>query len=697
MASIKTRILLGIIVPILLLSICTASVTIFKMRETAVVDFTIKSAQVLKLVDLYISKLIATTQSNAVVLGGMPEIAGSLGKMPNFKNEPNESAYRHADLSPEARAVIDLLVHMDKAHEDYSQVFIGYEDGSYATSMDGFKVPPFRDISRRPWYLEARKNPSDLGLNTVYRNIKNIYVTNVTYKIKDPDGRLIGILGINLSLKDLSRIIGAMRLGKTGRILLLEHTGRILCSPLAPENEGKILGKDFKDPELERVMSQPDGVATLAYDDRSVMAASHSIGHGWKIVYLEDETEIFEASNSAMTIIAAVSLAVAILMAIFGLLLAASISRPLNALVRYANDVAAGDLNAESATKNLRGELKTLYEALSRMVAHLRNLIATSQQQTDEARKQTDIARQAVQEADDARRQAEEARRLGMLNAAEQLEGIVNALSAASDRLSEQVEQVSQSAGAAATRLSEAATAMNEMTVTVQEVARNASDASQSSAGTRQQANNGKDIVNASLESTRRMHDASLTLKTDMTELNRHAASITQVMSVISDIADQTNLLALNAAIEAARAGEAGRGFAVVADEVRKLAEKTMASTNEVSGAVQAIQSSMQKSMAAVDATVNEIQQAAQYSAQAGEALEAIVRDADNTADEVSAIATASQEQSAASDEINRSINDVNMTAADMARTLNESAQAVAELARQARELSALVEQMRRG
>ena len=94
---------------------------------------------------------------------------------------------------------------------------------------------------------------------------------------------------------------------------------------------------------------------------------------------------------------------------------------------------------------------------------------------------------------------------------------------------------------------------------------------------------------------------------------------------------------------------------------------------------------------------VNEIQQATEYSTQAGAALEAIVQDADNTADEVSAIATASQEQSAASDEINRSINEVNLTAASMAQTLNESAQAIAELAQQAKELSALVEQMRRG
>ena len=697
MGSIKSRILLGIIAPLLILSISTATITILKMRDTAIEDFTTKSTQALKLVDAYISKLISTTQNNAVALGTMPEAVAGLGKFRNFRDETQETIYRHADLSPEARVVTDALVRMATAQKDYSQIFIGYADGSYATSLETVRVPAHRDMSRRDWYLEAMKSPSDLGLSTVYRNIKNIYVTSITCKMKDDAGKVTGILCIDLSLDDLSRLIGSMKLGRSGRFLLIEHTGRILSSPLSPSDEGKFLGKEFRDAGLEDVMRQPDGVHTVPNGDQLVKVTSHTTAYGWKILYAEDESEIFAPTMSAIRIIAVVSLAVTALMVVLGLLLATSISRPLKELARYADDVAEGDLNAPSRTTGLYGELKSLHEALSRMVAHLRDLISTSRQQTEEARKQTDIARHAVEEADKARKDAEEAKRIGILTAAEQLEGVVNTLSSASSRLSTQVEQVSRNAGDAATRLSEAATAMNQMTATVQEVARNASDASQTSAGTRQQANNGKDIVTSSLESTRRMHAASMALKEDMGELNRHATSITQVMGVISDIADQTNLLALNAAIEAARAGEAGRGFAVVADEVRKLAEKTMASTSEVSGAVQAIQDSMHKSMAAVDTTVNEIQQATEYSTQAGEALEAIVRDADNTADEVSAIATASQEQSAASDEINRSINDVNQTASAMAQTLNEAAQAIAELAQQAQQLRDLVEHMRKG
>ena len=134
------------------------------------------------------------------------------------------------------------------------------------------------------------------------------------------------------------------------------------------------------------------------------------------------------------------------------------------------------------------------------------------------------------------------------------------------------------------------------------------------------------------------------------------------------DIADQTNLLALNAAIEAARAGEAGRGFAVVADEVRKLAEKTMSSTTDVGNAIAAIQQSAGQSIQQVEKAVGNISEATEYSNKSGEALKEIVGMVDQTADEVLAIAAASEQQSATSEEINRSVADVNHIAASTTR-----------------------------
>ena len=229
----------------------------------------------------------------------------------------------------------------------------------------------------------------------------------------------------------------------------------------------------------------------------------------------------------------------------------------------------------------------------------------------------------------------------------------------------------------------------------MQEVARNAAAASSASAETREKAQHGASIVEQSLQSIEGVRHISSRLKEDMSQLHGHAQNITRIMGVISDIADQTNLLALNAAIEAARAGEAGRGFAVVADEVRKLAEKTMASTTDVSSAIAAIQDSTEKSMISMDDAMEQVSQATELAGLSGQALQEIVATVDVTADQVHAIATASEEQSAASEEINQSIIQVNDMAGQTADAMHEAARAVSDLAIQAQELTSIIQNLK--
>ncbi|MDD4701426.1 MAG: methyl-accepting chemotaxis protein [Desulfovibrio sp.] len=259
--------------------------------------------------------------------------------------------------------------------------------------------------------------------------------------------------------------------------------------------------------------------------------------------------------------------------------------------------------------------------------------------------------------------------------AAQELDTTVQELAAIAGELASVIGRSNKDATRASRLLSEAATAMNQMTATVREVAQNAASASTASTQTRDKAHEGAQVVRNATQSIEEVHDVSMALKSDMSQLNNHARAITEILNVISDIADQTNLLALNAAIEAARAGDAGRGFAVVADEVRKLAEKTMTSTSDVGNAIGAIQQSTGKSMASVDDAVNQIEQATAYAGESGKALEGIVGTVEDTVGQIGAIAAASEEQSVASEQINRSIEEVNDVMAGTARSMAEARQ----------------------
>lgn len=239
-------------------------------------------------------------------------------------------------------------------------------------------------------------------------------------------------------------------------------------------------------------------------------------------------------------------------------------------------------------------------------------------EQARQAQRMGEEAKAAMEEAQRAQAAAESAKRDGMFAAAQQLEGIVEIVSSASTQLSAQVEESERGTAITAERLGETATAMEEMNATVLEVARSAGSAASVSTDAKLKAEQGSKVVENVISCIGTVEQQAGQLKADMAQLGQQAESIGAIMNVISDIADQTNLLALNAAIEAARAGEAGRGFAVVADEVRKLAEKTMQATVEVGNAIRGVQNSADKNVRNVDASVVSIAEATRLAREAG-------------------------------------------------------------------------------
>lgn len=270
-------------------------------------------------------------------------------------------------------------------------------------------------------------------------------------------------------------------------------------------------------------------------------------------------------------------------------------------------------------------------------------------------------------------------------NAAQELVG-------STEQLSGRMESISDGARTQQKLTDETAHAMGMMNDTVMEVARNAGGVADLADQARGKAVDGAEVVAQSINAISGVSQEAENLKESMNRLGDHTESIGAIIGVINDIADQTNLLALNAAIEAARAGEAGRGFAVVADEVRKLAEKTMDATRDVAEAISSIQDAAKHNILGMDSAAKAVDQATELAGKSGDALQAIVQLVEGTTEQVRSIATASEQQSASSEEIMTSIQEVSGisdTTAEGIRESTDAIRALSDLAQRLEELAA--------
>ncbi|SBW10824.1 Methyl-accepting chemotaxis sensory transducer [uncultured delta proteobacterium] len=384
---------------------------------------------------------------------------------------------------------------------------------------------------------------------------------------------------------------------------------------------------------------------------------------------------------------------VGLLMLACGSYVARAIVRPLRAATGFAEQVAAGNLDGTLAVTT-KDEVGVLSRALGVMVQTLKKMILETGEKSREAEEQAQKALSAMKEAGTAKEKAE-AGQQAILQAAANVEQVVSRVSSAVENINRQVDASTTQVTFQHERVTNSATAMEEMNATVLEVARSASAAAESSERAMEKAREGEGIVKNSIDSIINVQKDTEDLRTAMNKLGEQAVSIGTVMTVINDIADQTNLLALNAAIEAARAGEAGRGFAVVADEVRKLAEKTMDATKEVSSAITGIQAGARDSITAVDRTGKNLGIATDLVAKSGEALQHIVSESVAMADQIRSIATASEEQAATSEEIARSLDEINTSASETATAMQASSDATGDLTHQTHELQSLVQKLR--
>jgi methyl-accepting chemotaxis protein len=374
------------------------------------------------------------------------------------------------------------------------------------------------------------------------------------------------------------------------------------------------------------------------------------LSHSEKLTTSQTAVRDADAARAKQLLLLATVLAL-----VFGMVAAWAITRqiviPLNQTLKVAERVASGDLshNLDSLRQD---ELGQLQRAMQSMTVGLRELIG------------------------------------GISDG-------VTQIASAAEQLSAVTEQTSAGVNSQKVETDQVATAMNEMAATVQEVARNAEEASEAAVAADQQAREGDKVVSEAIAQIERLASEVGNSTAAMGDLKRESDKIGSVLDVIKSVAQQTNLLALNAAIEAARAGEAGRGFAVVADEVRSLAQRTQKSTEEIEELIVGLQGGTQHVATIMDNSRSLTDSSVELTRRAGSALASITRTVSTIQAMNSQIATAAEQQSAVAEEINRSVLNVRDVSEQTSSASEETAASSAELARLGIYLQTLVGRFR--
>ncbi|MGE4422252.1 MAG: methyl-accepting chemotaxis protein [Pseudodesulfovibrio sp.] len=479
------------------------------------------------------------------------------------------------------------------------------------------------------WYLTAYKPMQDASGNIVA-------VIYVGRKILTP--QLHKVLG-KISYHDFGSVFAA--LSKGSFVFRKDDLGEPDEATMAALLSARDVFVEYRQ----------DGANRLAY-------VSYYEPWDWHIGLSLDESMIDLGTNETMlTAGLAITVTGIVLSAIFFIFLIRRLLRPLQELSGVTAQIAAGNLDAraEYAADDAIGET---VRSVNTMVETLEEKIQAADRSQAAALAESARAQEAMKAAETGKRRVE-----SLLEAitlvAEQALGISNALTDSAEQLSGQAEEIKTGSDQQRLRIQETATAMDQMNATVLEVAQNAASAAEGTEQAKEKAEEGSAVVANVVSSISEVSEKAEAMEATMNDLGHQAESIGGILSVITDIADQTNLLALNAAIEAARAGEAGRGFAVVADEVRKLAEKTMQATKEVGDAISGIQTGSHVSIEAMKASSASVAKSTELAREAGLVLNEIVSIVESAADQVRSIATASEEQSATSDEISRSTEEI--------------------------------------
>jgi methyl-accepting chemotaxis protein len=617
--KIRSKLLLSFMVATLIPVLIVALLTIRNVTEQARENFLVSSSLDMKLVNSSFTTFFDSVGHTVSALAEYPAVKDAKnGALTTYFGEARKPGQVATSKGGREKQIFDYFSSIGNNNPTFGYVYMSDTQGGYV-EWPGTGDYGDWDPRKREWYTKGRDANFTLARRDGYywEPDDAVYVS-VLKGFKDNAGAFAGVVAVDVSLKALTDMAQKVRFGETGFLMVVEGSGTLLVDGHQPENNFKKLS-ELPDEYFASIAKTDNGLVEVDIGGVPYMANVYSSPElGWKFVGLKQADEVYASARQLTWLTLAVCIVLVSLFGVAGVIIARRIVNPINLVTDGLRVIAQGEGDLTRRLEQLNAdETGELARWFNQFIESIQSMIRVI--------KENAIRMDGVSNETNKRTTAMSATLQSQLSSVEQIVTAVTEMSSAANEVAKtcvQTADVSEQ-GLAATR-------------------------------------NGKEVIARSTSGVNKLGSSIQQSSKVIQELEKETVNINNILSTIQQIAEQTNLLALNAAIEAARAGEQGRGFAVVADEVRNLAKRTQDSTEQINSILSLLVNRIKEVTVSMDQSLVESDNAIVLSKDVMAAFESIEGKVQMIRDMTMQIATATEEQHLVTEEINQNIVTIN-------------------------------------